>query len=65
VNLRRRPETAQIPIVVVSGNLDALAHAGMHVGGRGTAVLLRKLFTLAELQAAVRQAMGPASENVS
>ena len=63
--LRRRPETAQIPIVMISGNLDALAQAGMHGGGRGTVVLLRKPFTLAELQAAVRQAMGAASENVS
>jgi CheY-like chemotaxis protein len=64
-NLRRHPETAQIPIVVISGNPDALTRARAQVGDRGPVVLLRKPFTLAELRAAVREAMGSASGEVS
>jgi CheY-like chemotaxis protein len=62
-NLRRHPETAPIPIVVISGQPEALARARM--GHRGGVVLLRKPFTLGELQAAVRHAMRPASHEVS
>jgi twitching motility two-component system response regulator PilH len=55
-NLRRQPETARIPIVLVSGHPEALKHAPAHISNFGAIALLRKPFTLSELHAAVRQA---------
>jgi CheY-like chemotaxis protein len=64
-HLRRQPETAQIPIVVISGHANALTRVRAHMSEGGVVVLLRKPFTLAELQAAVRQAIDPTSKDVS
>jgi CheY-like chemotaxis protein len=60
-NLRRHPETTSIPIVVISGQPQAMTRARARMDDRGGVVLLRKPFTLGELQVAVRQAMRPIS----
>src|SRR5262245_54921805 len=55
-NLRRHPETARTPIVLISGHPEALQHAPAHIRDFPAIALLRKPFTLAELHAAVQQA---------
>jgi CheY-like chemotaxis protein len=55
-SLRRHPETARIPIVLISGHPEALRHAPAHISEFGAIALLRKPFSLSELHAAVRQA---------
>lgn len=64
-NLRRHPETASIPIVLISGHPEALRRAPAHISDFRALALLRKPFTIAELRAAVRQARCLALEDVS
>jgi CheY-like chemotaxis protein len=64
-NLRRHPETAPIPIVLISGHPEALRRAPAYITDFRAIVLLRKPFTVAELRAAARQAMGLALGDVS
>jgi CheY-like chemotaxis protein len=62
--LRRQPETAQIPIVVISGHTNALSRGRAHMSEGGVIVVLRKPFTLGEVQAAVRQAIDPRAKDL-
>jgi CheY-like chemotaxis protein len=59
--LRRDPETRQIPIVVISGNLKALTLVRAQTREAPGIVILAKPFTLAELRSAVREATEPGS----
>ena len=64
-NLRRHPETATVPIVVISGHPEALKRARVQITDFRATVLLRKPFTVAELRGAVSQARDLAIGDVS
>jgi CheY-like chemotaxis protein len=64
-NLRRHPETARVPIVVISGHPEALRRTPSQITDFHAIVLLRKPFTVAELRGAVSQARGLALGHVS
>jgi DNA-binding response OmpR family regulator len=55
-NLRWHPETATVPIVLISGHPEALRRARRLISDFRALALLQKPFTIAELRAAVRQA---------
>jgi CheY-like chemotaxis protein len=68
-NLRRHPETARVPIVVISGHPEALRRARRQITDFEGIVLLHKPFTVAELRGALSQArglaLGEASEGLA
>jgi two-component system, sensor histidine kinase and response regulator len=64
-NLRRYPETARFPIVLISGHPEALRRAPAQISDLRGIALLRKPFTIAELRAAVSRARRLPLEDVS
>jgi CheY-like chemotaxis protein len=63
--LRGDPETAPIPVLVISGDPRILARVRAQMTGTAALGFLRKPFTPAELQAAVRQVLDPGLDSRS
>lgn len=64
VRLREDPDTAHIPIVMITGHTQELERVRVRIE-KGPIVFLAKPFTKAELHGAVTRALTPASENAS
>ena len=59
--LRQAPETAGLPVMLITGYLERLGPARAQIGDDPRVAFLPKPFTIGELHAAVRQAMGSGS----